>query len=71
MFLNVPAGYVKVGRDAIAMDPDQRVRDAIHHVFRKFVELRSIRQVFLWFRQEGIEIPFRSLSTGVHGWQIA
>ena len=71
LFLNLPAGYVKVGRDAIAMDPDQRVRDAIQHVFRKFAEFRSIRQVFLWFRQEGIELPFRSLSTGVHGWQVA
>ena len=71
LFLNLPAGYVKVGRDAIAMDPDQRVRDAIDHVFRKFAELRSIRQVFLWFRQEAIELPFRSLSTGVHGWQVA
>ena len=71
LFLNLPAGYVKVGRDAIAMDPDQRVRDAIRHVFRKFAEFRSIRQVFLWFRQEGIELPSRSLSTGVHGWQVA
>ena len=71
LFLNLPAGYVKVGRDAIAMDPDQRVRDAIRHGFRKFSELRSIRQVFLWFRHEGIELPFRSLYTGVHGWQVA
>ena len=71
LFLNLPAGYVKVGRDAIAMDPDQRVRDAIQHVFHKFIEFRSIRQVFLWFRQEGIELPFRSISTGVHGWQVA
>ena len=71
LFLNLPAGYVKAGRDAIAMDPDQRVRDAIRHVFRKFSELRSIRQVFLWFRHEGIELPFRSLCTGVHGWQVA
>ena len=71
LFLNLPAGYVKVGRDAIAMDPDERVRDAIGHVFRKFSELRSIRQVFLWFRHEGIELPFRSLHTGAPGWQVA
>ena len=70
LFLNLPAGYVKVGRDAIAMDPDERVRDAIRHVFRKFSELRSIRQVFLWFRHEGIELPFRSLHTGAPGWQV-
>ena len=71
LFLNLPAGYVKVGRDAIALDPDQRVRDAVRHVFRKFTELRSIRQVFLWFRQEGLELPYRSLDTGVHGWRVA
>ena len=71
LFVNLPAGYVKVGRDAIALDPDQRVRDAVRHVFRKFAELRSIRQVFLWFRQEGVELPYRSLDTGVHGWRVA
>lgn len=43
LFVNLPAGYVKVGRDAIALDPDQRVRDAVRHVFRKFTEFRSIR----------------------------
>lgn len=71
LFLNLPAGYVKVGHDATAMDPDDRVRDAIRHVFRKFSELRSVRQVFLWFRDEGIELPYRSLHTGVPGWQVA
>ena len=71
LVLNLPAGYVKVGRDAIAMDPDERVRDAIRHVFRKFSELRSVRQVFLWFRDEGNELPYRSLHTGVPGWQVA
>lgn len=71
LFLNLPAGYVKVGRDAIVMDPDERVRDAIRHVFRKFSELRSVRQVFLWFRDEGIELPYRSLHTGAPGWQVA
>jgi len=71
LFVNLPAGYIKIGRNAIAMDPDQRVRDAIQHVFGKFAELRSIRQVFLWFRNEGLELPFRSLSTGTPGWQVA
>ena len=71
LFLNLPAGYEKVGRDAIAMEPDERVRDAIRHVFRKFAELRSIRQVFLWFRDEGVELPYRSLHTGAPGWHVA
>ena len=57
LFTTVAIGYVKVGNDRIEMDPDQRVRDAIALVFRKFAEFGSGRQVHLWFRQEGIELP--------------
>ncbi len=57
LFMNVAVGYVRDGRDRIAMDPDRRVRDAIALVFRKFAELGSIRQVHLWFRQETMELP--------------
>jgi excisionase family DNA binding protein len=39
------------------MDPDQRVREAVSLAFRKFAELGSIRQVHLWFRHEGVELP--------------
>ena len=47
LFLSVAVGYVRDGRDRIAMDPDRRVREAIALVFRKFAELGSIRQVHL------------------------
>ena len=57
LFLGVAVGYVKVGRDRIAKDPDRRVRAAIDLVFRKFAEFRSIRQVHLWLRQEGVLLP--------------
>ena len=57
LFTTVAIGYVKVGRDRIEMDPDQRVRDAIILVFRKFAEFGSARQVHLWLRHEGIELP--------------
>ena len=57
LFLTVAVGYVRVDRDGIGMDPDQRVREAVALVFRKFAELGSIRQVHLWFRHEGIELP--------------
>ena len=39
------------------MDPDRRVQEAIALVFRKFAEFGSIRQVHLWLRQEGMELP--------------
>ena len=32
-------------------------RDAVALVFRKFAEFGSGRQVHLWLRQEGIELP--------------
>ena len=57
LFLTVAVGYVKVGRDRIAKDPDERVREAIDLVFRKFTEFRSIRQVHLWLRQEDVLLP--------------
>ena len=57
LFLSVAVGYVKVGRDRIAKDPDERVGEAIDLVFRKFAEFRSIRQVHLWLRQEEVLLP--------------
>jgi DNA invertase Pin-like site-specific DNA recombinase len=45
LFLGVAAGYVKVGRDRIEKDPDERVQEAIGLVFAKFAELQSARQV--------------------------
>jgi excisionase family DNA binding protein len=57
LFLTVAIGYVKVGHNRIDKDPDQRVCAAVALVFAKFAELQSIRQVHLWFRQEGITLP--------------
>ena len=43
LFLGVAAGYLRIGRDRIDMDPDQRVQDALRLVFAKFSELQSVR----------------------------
>ena len=69
LFLHVPAGYDRVGRHAIEMSADQRVRTAIRLVFDRFDELGSVRQTWLWLRTEQIEIPVR---TSAHGliWRI-
>lgn len=53
----LPPGYVRDGEGKVVFDPDERVREAMALVFRKFCELRSIRQTYLWFHAEGIELP--------------
>jgi DNA invertase Pin-like site-specific DNA recombinase len=57
LYTNVAIGYVRNGPDQIEQDPDQRVREAVALVFRKFSELQSVRQVHLWLRQESIALP--------------
>ena len=44
-------------QNKIEKDPDQRVRQAIDLVFRKMVELGSVRQVLRWFREENVCLP--------------
>src|SRR5712675_974474 len=63
LFLGVAAGYVRIGRDRIEKDPDQRVQDALRMVFAKFAELQSVRQVHVWLREEGIAMPTACHST--------
>jgi DNA invertase Pin-like site-specific DNA recombinase len=49
----------------IEIDPDERVSDAIRLLFRKFQELGSARQVFLWAIQASVKLPvLRQSSTG-------
>jgi excisionase family DNA binding protein len=53
----VAIGYVRGEGDRIEKDPDRRICEAIGAVFAKFDELRSVRQVLLWFRQEAVRLP--------------
>ncbi len=72
LVLGVAAGYVKVGRDRIERNPDKRVQQAIQLVFTKFAELQSARQVHIWLRDEGIELPAKSRRGEAHGvvWRL-
>src|SRR4249919_2859964 len=72
LVLGVAAGYVKVGRDRIEKNPDQRVREALQLVFSKFAEFQSARQVHIWLRDEGIERAVKSRDGEAYGivWRL-
>lgn len=57
-YTRLPVGYVHNGRGGLDKDPDGRVRESIALVFRKFVELGSVRQVLMWHRQEAVCVPY-------------
>jgi excisionase family DNA binding protein len=61
----VAVGYVRGADERIDKDPDQRIRETIDLVFRKFRELGSVRQVTLWMRQEHLELPVSNYATGI------
>ena len=62
LYTIVAIGYIRSAGDRIEKDPDLRIREAIAGVFSKFTELRSVRQVLLWLRQESINLP-----VAIHG----
>ena len=39
--------------------PDESVVHTLRTVFAKFTELGSVRQVWLWFRSQGLSFPMR------------
>jgi DNA invertase Pin-like site-specific DNA recombinase len=53
----LPPGYVRDGLQKVVKDPDQRVEEAINLIFGKFRQLWSVRQTFLWFHDQGVELP--------------
>jgi DNA invertase Pin-like site-specific DNA recombinase len=55
-----PVGYLRTEDQRLEMDPDRRVQEAVRLVFRKFVELGTVRQTLLWFLEEGLDLPTRT-----------
>jgi excisionase family DNA binding protein len=50
-------GYRRGADGRLEQDPDRRIHETLSMVFRKFGEIGSVRQLALWLRQEGIELP--------------
>jgi excisionase family DNA binding protein len=68
LFMTVAIGYVRIGNNSIAKDPDRRIAEAITLVFAKFTEMQSVRQVHLWLRHERIPLP--AVAYGAEGRRI-
>lgn len=68
----LPPGYCWNELGQIEMDPDQRVSDTIKLMFRKFRELGSARQLFLWARHAALRIPVAQQKSSHQkiGWQV-
>jgi len=69
----VPVGYVRGGATGIEMTPDQEVQEAVRGVFLQFERMGSMRQVFLWYRQQKILMPRLHVRGGVYStvWTLA
>jgi DNA invertase Pin-like site-specific DNA recombinase len=67
----LPPGYCWSEAGRIEIDPDEQVAGAIRLLFRKFRELGSARQVFLWTREAALRLPVvqRNLSICRIEWQ--
>ena len=59
-----PPGYIWDALDKIVKDPDTRVQTGIMLIFTKFREIRSIRQTFLWFHNNEMELPVNKFHGG-------
>ena len=71
MLKRLPAGYERDMDGHAVITADTRVREAIALVFKKFRELRTIRQAFQWFRDHDVPLPVNPARGGNRlVWQI-
>lgn len=63
----LPVGFIWGEEDGeVLFHPDEAVTHALHAAFEKFAEVGSVRQVWLWFRSEGLSFPSQSSSGEIH-----
>src|ERR1700674_5164956 len=57
----LPVGLIWGEADGeVLLHPDEAVSGALRTVFERFAEMGSARQVWLWFRQQGLRFPLQS-----------
>ncbi|RLA16887.1 MAG: recombinase family protein [Gammaproteobacteria bacterium] len=59
LIVAAPVGFLKTDDQRIEKDPDRRIQEAVLLVFRKFVELGSVRQVLMWLLEHELQLPAR------------
>ena len=62
--MGLPVGLEWTRDGRIVFDPDLRVQQCLHLVFRKFTERGSIRQTLMWFGANQLPLPY--LVRGMH-----
>ncbi|HSD91264.1 MAG TPA: recombinase family protein [Kofleriaceae bacterium] len=65
----VAVGFRKTDDGRVEKTPDLRVQQAIGLVFEKFLELGSVRQAMLWFREQGLQLPRNRSHRGLVVWR--
>jgi DNA invertase Pin-like site-specific DNA recombinase len=53
----LPSGFIFDSDGDIVLHPNLRVREAISLIFKKFRELWSARQVYMWFLENDLMVP--------------
>ena len=57
----LPVGLIWGEADGeVLLHPDEAVSGAVRAMFERFAEMGSARQVWLWFRQQGLRFPLQS-----------
>lgn len=62
LFYSVPMGYVRVGKSAVELDPDEQARDVMHLIFDTFEDIGSLYGLFQYLIRHNIRLPVRAQS---------